>query len=187
MATKHAIIEPNDDGLTFGDYAVLWGVVDGHRTYFDKETEFGPATNQPILFNHGGDQTIRGSMLGQVTERRVDDVGLWVQGRLDKARQYYENVKKLIDAGVIGWSVGSVPGGYVEEPGGPKGVKRVASFLLAEMTLTDGPSQVRLAKDMLSRSIMDYLPPPPPDVAELHRQIAERECRLMEMALEHIA
>ncbi|MDE0003388.1 MAG: hypothetical protein OXQ29_11905 [Rhodospirillaceae bacterium] len=181
MATRHAEITANDEGVAFADYAVLWGVVDGHRTYFDRETDFGPAQNQPVLYGHGGDETLRASVLGVVTERTVDDVGLWVASQINKAAQYYENVKRLIDAGAVGWSVGSMPGGYVEEPVGPKGVKRVASFLLAEMTLTPMPSQARLAQGMLERSIADY--DPTVHLWRLDHEITARECRLMEMHL----
>ena len=102
--------------------------------------------------------------------------------QFSKAAKFYENVKRLIDAGAVGWSVGSMPGGYVEEPGGPKGVKRVASFLLAEMTLTPMPSQTRLAQGMLERSITDFSP-----VLGCLNFNAQSSNGNVELALEHIA
>ena len=81
MATRHATIEANDDGVAFGDYAVLWGVVDGHRTYFDKETDFGPADSATGAIwawqrRHFTVRCTWDMSLSGVS----DDVGLWVTG-----------------------------------------------------------------------------------------------------------
>lgn len=184
MATKHAQIESNDDGIAFGDYALLWNVVDGHRTYFDKDTELGPATNQPIIYDHGRDKKIGSTVFGHATQRKVDDIGLWVDSQISKSAKFYELIRRLIKARAVGWSVGSTPAGYVVERGGPRGVSRVASFLLAEMTLTPTPSQVQLASNPHVRSILDFSPEI--GMEEIHREIVEREAILTETRLAHM-
>ena len=91
-----------------GGYAVLWGSEskrDLTNEFFDRETDeltsiFDTVGRLPYLFHHGLDDTIKTTVIGIVDTLIKDDVGLWFEAQMRKAKDYKEHVQKLVEGGV---------------------------------------------------------------------------------------
>jgi hypothetical protein len=88
-------------------YGVPFGLdLDGQQFTADTERhhDWFPKGGRPILVDHGFDSTIKFSKVGEELSTETREEGDWVRAQLDKASKYYSRVKKLIDAGKVGWS-----------------------------------------------------------------------------------
>ena len=91
-----------------GGYAVLWGDEnkrDLTNEFFDSETDelttiFDTVGRLPYLFHHGLDDTLKTTVIGIVDTLVKDDVGLWFEAQMKKAKDYKEHVQKLVEGGV---------------------------------------------------------------------------------------
>jgi DNA repair exonuclease SbcCD nuclease subunit len=73
---------------------------DLHNEYFSKDTEFFLETGYPIkgdriLIEHGFDDAFRAMPVGIFEMASVDDVGLWVEGKLHDRSEYEEMLRRL--------------------------------------------------------------------------------------------
>lgn len=100
-----------------GGYAVLWGnktTTDLEGEYFTPETDFyldttGP--KRPMIYDHarsGGAIKSR-PKVGFFDTAIPDDVGMWVEGELDKRHKYLKGIQALIQSGALGMSSDSAP------------------------------------------------------------------------------
>lgn len=88
-------------------YGVPFGLdLDGQQftPATERHHDWFPNGGRPILVDHGFDATIKFSKVGEELSTETREEGDWVRAQLDKASKYYSRVKKLIDAGKVGWS-----------------------------------------------------------------------------------
>lgn len=103
------------DGWDIEGYGVVfnWRDASPNREFFTKNTDFMwdefPLTwARPELFDHGQDGTVKHVGVGFADKIEIDDVGIWVQGHINRRSRYAQHVKRLLDEGALGWSSGSV-------------------------------------------------------------------------------
>lgn len=100
-----------DDSGRVGGYLVRFSTAvdpDLQRDFFTKSTNFGSNTKCSILYHHGLDPVIKARELG-MGEWKTDDVGVWIEGQLERRDKYEEAIYQLAKAGKLGWSSGSAP------------------------------------------------------------------------------
>jgi hypothetical protein len=88
-------------------YGVPFGLdLDGQQftPATERHHDWFPKGGRPILVDHGFDPTIKFTSIGSELSTEEREEGDWVRGQLDKANKYYSRVKKLIEAGKVGWS-----------------------------------------------------------------------------------
>lgn len=129
-----------------GGYLVRWGGdgdVDLTGDYFTKETDLGISEGDrlPVYFEHGYDPVIKSRRLGRGTISRFDDVGVWFEAQLELRDEYERKIYELAEAGKLGWS--SQAGGSLVAKESGLGGTRIATWPLAEATLTKSPAEYR--------------------------------------------
>lgn len=138
---------------TIGGYAVLFGSADTHdlsdqKDYFTKSTDFWLGRfgwPRPITYHHGLDPDTRNDpIVGSWTKARVDDVGVWLEGQLDKAHRYNGAVKELIKRGYLKLSSDSAPQ-WVMRQRQPNGANEVTRWPLITASTTVTPAEPRMA------------------------------------------
>lgn len=101
---------------TIEGLAVPYGGVHGGRDvegeFFTKSTDlaltwFGPG-ERPMLYHHGLDADAGMSVVGRVGDYKATDTGLWAQAQLDRSSEYFDAIKKLVAAGKLYFSSGSM-------------------------------------------------------------------------------
>jgi len=107
-------IRSSDDGENYiiDGYAVIFDNVDLYGTKFTKAIDFWEASTSPtppLLYDHGGDAKLGLSMIGQVTKKTKDEVGIWFEAQLERANQYAEAIATMIRSGKMGVSTGTSP------------------------------------------------------------------------------
>jgi len=142
LAVK-ALREENG-GVVVGGYLLLWGDAehkDLQGDYFTTSTWLGLSEypSVPALFHHGLDGAVGLAVMGKRVKAQADDTGVWVEDWLNKASQYWNMVKPLLDAEALYYSPGSAP----------HMVKRAAdgellAYPVVEDTFTPIPAQHRL-------------------------------------------
>lgn len=144
-----AVKSISDDGYEIGGHLVLFGdstQPDLQGDWFTGKTEFHIDwyPRIPILFEHTKDGVVKSTAVGTITERGVDDLGVWVKGVLDRSNRYVEHIKTLIKDGRMGWSSGSMSH-IVQPPPNPRtGVRgEIKEWALCEASLTVTPAEPR--------------------------------------------
>lgn len=141
MNTTVKIVSDADGIVTIGGYGVVFGGADLYGEQFTKDTDFwfDRLTEAPmVLYQHGMDTSVKTVVIGRVTTKNVDDIGLWIEAQIDKAKDYAAAVLELVQKGVLGWSSGAVSH-LVEVTG--KG--QIKSWPVAEFSLTPNPAEPR--------------------------------------------
>ena len=62
---------------------------------------------RPLLYHHGFDDAIKTAVVGRIKVSSTDQ-GLWMEGQLDKAHEYYKGIAALMDKSALGLSSGAV-------------------------------------------------------------------------------
>jgi len=129
-----------------GGYLVRWGGdgdVDLTGDYFTKETDLGISEGDrlPVYFEHGYDPVIKSRRLGRGQIERFDDIGVWFEAQLELRDEYERKIYELAEAGKLGWS--SQAGGSLVAKESGLGGTRIATWPLAEATLTKSPAEYR--------------------------------------------
>lgn len=135
------ILGDEGDGLRVGGYGVVFHGKDVVGDTFLPSTDLWLdklSPTPPVLFDHGGDATLKRTVVGRVTSTRTDDVGLWIEAKLSAHHKYLEAIRHLVNKGVLGWSSGAV-GHLVDRAKG--GV--LNSWAIAEFSLTGTPAEPR--------------------------------------------
>lgn len=148
----------NDDSLwavkslgedRIGQYAVRWGDENNPdliNEFFTPETDFwlGTWPRMPVLYHHGYNPKLTGrrSVVGQWDTFKPDDIGLWVEGELEKAHAYREAIDQLIGEKSLWLSSAALPrdGCIVVADNG-----HIKSWPIVEVSLTPTPMEPRMA------------------------------------------
>jgi len=152
-ATLKAI---DDDTLTIAGYGVVWGGKDLEGEYFTRDTDFwfDRITERPMtLYDHAQDGTIKRSVLGRVSRKVANDVGLWIEAQIDRANQYADAIRELTEKGVLGWSSGAVGHLVDRDKDG-----RITSWPVVEFSLTPTPAEPRTLGVQALRSLAESEP-----------------------------
>ena len=138
------------DGDTIRGYAVLFGDADHHdieRDYYTKSTDFWMdhfGWPRPITYQHGLDPATRAApVVGHWTKGGVDDVGVWLEGQIDRAHKYYAAVKQLIARGYLKLSSDSAPQ-WVQRERQDNGATFVKTWPLVTSSVTVSPMEPRM-------------------------------------------
>jgi phage head maturation protease len=138
QTTAVKILEQADDTVVVGGYGVIFGGRDLEGETFTPDTDYqlGRVPVKAVYYDHTKNDAVQ-HVIGQTIEERIDDVGIWVQAQLDRATAYAEEVIKLIEAGALGWSSGSVAH-LTRRSGGV-----IKSWPVYEYSLTPTPAEPR--------------------------------------------
>ena len=142
--TGIAIKAMDEATITIGGYGVVFGGVDLTGEQFTADCDFwleklpGP---RPVLYDHGGEPTLKAAVLGATTKIEADEAGLWVEAQLQRSAQYADYVLELLQAGVLGYSSGALSH-LVERVHGP-GATVIKSWPIGEFSLTPTPAEPR--------------------------------------------
>lgn len=135
--------------MTVAGYGVRFGGADLTGDQFTSSTDFWIddgrlSPNPPVLFEHGRDQFMQKTVVGKVTGTRTDSVGLWVEAQLRASKAYMDAIRRLVKAGVLGWSSGSAPQFVDRTKSTTPGARHdITSWGVIEMSLTPNPAEPR--------------------------------------------
>jgi HK97 family phage major capsid protein len=139
-----------------GGYGVIWGGKDLVGEHFTKATDFWfdkLTRTHAVMYHHGKDQAIKKVDVGRVNALKPDDVGLWVESQLDKAKQYVDGIMALIEKGALGLSSGAVSHLVEKKDDG-----EIKTWPIAEFSLTPTPCEPRTLGVQALRSIAELEP-----------------------------
>ena len=108
LTTLARVTKSSDTHFTLGGYGVVFGGVDLTGETFTKDTDFWLdrlSPTPPVLYQHGQDRTVKKRVLSRGTVT-PDDIGLWVETQIALSDQYADGLRKLADAGRLGYSSG---------------------------------------------------------------------------------
>lgn len=144
-ATALKILSDTGDGFVVGGFAAVFGGRDITNERFTKQTDFwlDHLSAPPILYQHGADPVLKRTVVGRVTSHSVEDAGLWVTAQLEASKAYLSSIRKLIEKGVLGFSIGTA--GHLMERAktSPDGVTEITRFPMVELSLTPTPAEPR--------------------------------------------
>lgn len=158
-----ALIDSHDDGKpihgseikaiddeTVRGYVVLFGDKDHsdlQRDYFTKATDFWLdhfGWPRPITYHHGMDAATRADpIIGHWMKAGVDNVGLWLEGQLDRAHAYYKAMRELARRGYLKPSTDSAPQWVLREQQ-DNGTNFVKRWPMISSSLTVTPMEPRM-------------------------------------------
>jgi len=138
-----------DEGK-IGAYAVRFGDADNPdlsqmRDYFTKATDFwlDAWTQRPMLYHHAQDEaTADVPIIGTWTKAMRDDVGIWLEGQLDKAHKYYSAINEMVKQGALKLSSDSAP--HLVKRTRRGDTNEVTRWPLMAASLTPTPAEPRL-------------------------------------------
>lgn len=135
-------VKSSGDVYTLAGYGVVYGGRDIEREYFTPETDFWLDTFKgirwPVLYQHGANEHLGKSRLGEVVDRFSDEVGLFLRTEIRKAHEYAEAVASLASEGLLGYSTGSVSHLMEKAADG-----RILTWPIVEVSLTTTPAEPR--------------------------------------------
>lgn len=111
---------------------------DLHGEDFGPDTDFAPdwfPTGRPLIYHHGLDGAIKTGVQGRQLTHEVREEGVWAQAQLDTSAKYHATVSKLVAAGKLFFSSGSVP--HLVETSEDGHIKR---WPWVELSLTPTPA-----------------------------------------------
>ncbi len=154
----HAVkaLGETDTHYLVGGYGVVWGGKDLVGEHFTKSTDFWfekLTRTHAIMYHHGQDKAIKRVDIGRVSAIMPDDIGLWVESQLEKAKSYVAGVMKLIEKGALGYSSGAVNHLIDKAADG-----EIKTWPIAEFSLTPTPCEPRTLGVQALRSIAELEP-----------------------------
>jgi 2'-5' RNA ligase len=114
---------------------------DLHKQFFSTKTEFAFNwfAERPLLYAHGFDEEIKLDVVGRVKQWAVKGgKGVWVQCQLDQSKEYFDDIKTLIDQDKLYFSSGSVD--HLVEVNRKTG--EIEQWPWIELTLTPRPANL---------------------------------------------
>lgn len=151
------LLQETPTGFTVGGYGVIWGGKDLASEHFDREATdfwFDRLTQTPmVLYQHGLDGKVKRTVVGRVTTKTEDDIGLWIEAQIDANKQYVDAIRKLVKKGVLGWSSGAVSHLVDKDASG-----KILSWPVAEWSLTPTPCEPRTLGAAEIRSLVEVEP-----------------------------
>lgn len=183
----HAVkmLEDGPDAVILGGYGFVWGGKDLWGEHFTKNTDFwfDRLTPYPmVMYQHGQDGALRRYVLGRVTDKVDDGVGLaikmripkepvipeakaadvlWVQQQRELHRLYLDSIMELVKDGELGLSSGAV--GHLVDVASDG---EILSWPTVEFSLTPTPmeprtlgvSELRMLADTYEPRLKSLLP-----------------------------
>jgi HK97 family phage major capsid protein len=183
----HAVkmLEDGPDAVILGGYGFVWGGKDLWGEHFTKNTDFwfDRLTAYPmVMYQHGQDGALRRYVLGRVTDKVDDGVGLaikmripkepvipeskaadvlWVQQQRELHRLYLDSIMELVEDGELGLSSGAV--GHLVDVASDG---EILSWPTVEFSLTPTPmeprtlgvSELRMLADTYEPRLKSLLP-----------------------------
>jgi HK97 family phage major capsid protein len=127
----------NDDQAVVAGYGVIYGGEDLEGENFQPDTDFmlDLVPVKMVFYDHTLQHEVK-HMLGNATVT-PNDSGLWVEAQLDRHKVYVNEILRLVEEGILGWSSGSV-GHLVEREG-----KTIKRWPIIEFSLTPTPAEPR--------------------------------------------
>ncbi len=131
------IISKDEKTAVVGGWGVVFGGQDLVGEHFAPDTDFDLeyVPNKHVYYDHALSDVKND--IGKVMKNTVEDMGVWVEAQIDRAKAYAEEVLKLIEKGIIGWSSGTAEHLVVTEG---KAIKR---WPIIEFSLTPTPAEPR--------------------------------------------
>jgi hypothetical protein len=81
-----------------------------YRNFFTKSTDFGfgerDRIETAIYYDHGKHSALKKQQIGRGA-LGMDEVGVFIEGELDRRNKYVRGIKQLLDKGALGWSSGT--------------------------------------------------------------------------------
>lgn len=124
-----------------GGYLVVWGGPqqrDLHGEYFTPRTDLGLDwyDRRPMLYQHGLDPRLQADALGVIDRLIPDDHGVWAEAQIAASHPRAPAIQRLIAAGKLGWSSGSLPHLVDVRPDGC-----IERWIIVEGSLTPTPAE----------------------------------------------
>lgn len=128
------------DSVTVAGYGVIFGGKDMQGESFSPETDFSLdlVPRKPVFYDHRMDEVKHALGFADNKNIKADGIGLWLEAQLERSQDYIDEVMKLIEKGVLGWSSGSVPHLVDILIGG-----KIKSWPIVEFSLTPTPAEPR--------------------------------------------
>ena len=156
-AAPAGVVKSLDDAGRIGAYAIRFGSAEEpdlseHSDFFTKDTnywldELGWSAGKaiaPMLYEHAREETTGSDpVVGRWTKAVIDDVGVWVEGQLDRAKKYTAWVERLVKKGVLKLSSDSAPH-LVQREAQNNGTHKVLRWPLLAASMTTTPAEPRL-------------------------------------------
>lgn len=141
----------DDGGVKVGGYAVRFGSPDEpdlsqERDFFTKSTDFwlDRWATRPMLYHHAQEgATADEPIIGAWLKASLDDVGVWLEGELDKAHKYFSAIQEMVKRGVLAQSSDSAPH-LVKRKRAAKNTHEVTRWPILASSLTPTPAEPRL-------------------------------------------
>jgi len=138
------IVDDSEDGLRVGGYGMLWGDPehrDAYGTYFVPDANYwdDKISSRFVLYDHGFDNTLKASVLGDIVLERDDERGRWVEAQLANHAEYLDWIRPLLQQNALSWSTGAVAHLADFTDG------KATSWPIVEYSLTTAPAEPRMA------------------------------------------
>ena len=139
MEARKVKMVDSDEGRV-GGYLMVWNGRDLQGEFFTPETQVGLDwyERRPLLYHHGLDGALKAAVIGVIDTLKPDETGLWAEAQLDLRKRYVRAVRRLVDAGALSWSSGSLP--HLVEVAHDGHIK---SWPIVEGSLTPTPAEPR--------------------------------------------
>jgi HK97 family phage major capsid protein len=154
MDTRVSIKAQTDETVTVAGWLVVYGGADLAGETFTADTDFWLerlGKSKPVLYDHGFNDAVKRAVLGTGTITAKED-GLWFEAELEKHNRYVQQVMRLIEADVMGWSSGAVAHLVEVDDGG-----QIKSWPIAEGSLTVTPAEPRTLGVEQIRSLVAHV------------------------------
>jgi hypothetical protein len=149
----------NDNGKV-GGYAIVFSNAkerDLEGEYFTSDTYLGPnnGDGSDVLFHHGipvkkGLEGLAQHIFSAPVKTKKDDIGIFAETVLNQSDEYEKAVLKLVKAGKVKWSTGSVERVVRKEKDG-----KIARWPIIEISMTHTPAQPFGTRVTAVKSLVD--------------------------------
>tara|TARA_R110000751_G_scaffold8906_4_gene34499 strand:+ start:615 stop:1268 length:654 start_codon:yes stop_codon:yes gene_type:complete len=156
MTEQNLSIRASDDGKSFilEGYMVVFDNIDLYGTRFTKNTDFWESTTSstpPLMYDHAMDSKLGLQMIGQVTKKKTDEIGIWFEAQLDKANKFADAIATMVRTGKMGVSTGTAP--HMMSVDG----NTITSWAILEVSLTPTPAEPDTIGHLSQRTLVDSL------------------------------
>jgi len=160
------------DGVKIAGYAIIYGDPDhpdisSFKDFFTPETDFwlDKWDKRPMIYHHSFVKEDFEPVVGVWTKAVKDEIGVWLEGELNKAHKYYEAIKELVARGALKISSDSASH-LIRRVPLTNGTHQVTRWPLLAASLTPTPAEPRLLPVAQLKSAYKALDIPIPDFVE---------------------
>jgi len=137
--TSVKIIGQDENTITLGGYGVVFGGRDLEGETFTKDTDFmlDLVPKKLVMYSHGLTEVKHSLGFVDNATIKLQEAGMWIEAQLELSKKYVQEIKRLAEMGILGWSSGSVPHLTNVE----KGI--IKQWPIIEFSLTPTPAEPR--------------------------------------------